>query len=66
MPNYLRNRIPVGSYFFTVNLLERYQNTFLIDEIDLLHSSFHTLVKAQVYPPDWTGCATKLDIGKRE
>ncbi len=36
MPNYRRNRIPGGSYFFTVNLLERYQNRLLIDEIDLL------------------------------
>ncbi len=36
MPNYRRNRIPGRCYFFTVNLLEGYQNTLLVDEIDLL------------------------------
>ncbi len=38
MPNYRRNRIPGGCYFFTINLLERYNNTLLIDEIDLLRA----------------------------
>ncbi len=177
MPNYRRNRIPGGCYFFTVNLLERHQNTLLVDEIDLLravvkqakethpfhingwvvlpehmhfiltlpkgdddyvkrirliktlfsrrlpktehrstarqarnergvwqrrywehtirddqdyanhmdylhynpvkhgyvtqvkswpYSSFHSLAKAQVYPLDWTGCLTRLDVGERE
>lgn len=36
MPDYRRNRIPGGCYFFTVNLLERHGNTLLIDEIHLL------------------------------
>jgi len=36
MSNYRRNRVPGGCYFFTVNLLERHQNSLLIDEIELL------------------------------
>ena len=33
MTNYRRNRIPGGTYFFTVNLLER-KSHLLIDNID--------------------------------
>ncbi len=36
MPNYRRNRIQGGCYFFTINLLERNQNALLIQQIDLL------------------------------
>ena len=36
MPNYRRNRIVGGCYFFTVNLLERYQNQLLVQQIDIL------------------------------
>ncbi len=36
MPSYRRNRVPGGCYFFTVNILERHQNTLLVDEIKLL------------------------------
>jgi len=36
MPDYRRNRIQGGCYFFTVNLLERHNNNLLIDRIDLL------------------------------
>ena len=38
MPNYRRNRASGGCYFFTVNLLERHQNSLLIDEIELLRT----------------------------
>ncbi|MFT5663035.1 MAG: putative transposase [Gammaproteobacteria bacterium] len=38
MPNYIRNRIKGGCYFFTVNLLERHQNHLLIEQIDLLRN----------------------------
>ncbi len=30
-----------------------------------LYSSFHNLVKAQVYPLDWAGSMTKLEVGER-
>ena len=36
MPNYRRNRVEGGCYFFTVNLLERYQNQLLVQQIELL------------------------------
>ncbi len=35
MPNYRRYRVPGGTYFFTVNLLERHR-TLLVDEVALL------------------------------
>ena len=38
MPDYRRNRIPGGCYFFTVNLLERHRNTLLTDEIQMLRA----------------------------
>jgi len=38
MPNYVRNRVKGGCYFFTVNLLER-NKSLLIDHIDLLRES---------------------------
>lgn len=36
MRTYLRNRVPGGTYFFTVNLAERKGNTLLIDRMDAL------------------------------
>jgi len=39
MPNYIRNRVKGGCYFFTVNLLERFNNRLLVDKIDLLRES---------------------------
>ncbi len=39
MPDYRRNRVAGGCYFFTVNLLERYNNSLLTDAIDLLRES---------------------------
>ena len=36
MPDYRRNRIAGGCFFFTVNLLERYQNQLLVQQIDIL------------------------------
>ena len=34
MPDYRRNRVPCGAYFFTVNLLERQQDV-LVRWIDI-------------------------------
>jgi putative transposase len=39
MPNYRRAFIPGGTWFFTVNLLERRGNNLLVREIDLLRST---------------------------
>ncbi|MCP4489397.1 MAG: transposase [Gammaproteobacteria bacterium] len=39
MPNYRRNRVAGGCYFFTINLLERFKNRLLVDKLDLLRES---------------------------
>ncbi len=39
MPDYRRVRIPGGTYFFTVNLLERYPNDLLVRHIDALRKA---------------------------
>ncbi len=36
MPDYRRNRVKGGCYFFTINLLERGNNTLLVENIDYL------------------------------
>ncbi len=38
MPDYIRNRVPGGTYFFTVNLRDR-RSTLLVTQIDLLRAS---------------------------
>ncbi len=47
MPNYRRNFVAGGCYFFTVNLLER-QRTLLTDPIDLLRDSVRRV--RRLYP----------------
>jgi putative transposase len=39
MPNYRRAFVPGGTWFFTVNLLERKNNDLLIREVDLLRET---------------------------
>jgi putative transposase len=36
MPNYRRYRVLGGTYFFTVNVLERYPNNLLISHVESL------------------------------
>jgi putative transposase len=36
MPNYRRAMVPGGTWFFTLNLLQRHDNDLLVREIDLL------------------------------
>ncbi|MCF6280740.1 MAG: transposase [Candidatus Polarisedimenticolaceae bacterium] len=66
MPNYRRCRIPGGSYFFTINLLER-DKALLTDNIELLRESvrkvkqkrpFH--IDACVILPDHIHCIWTL------
>jgi putative transposase len=68
MPDYRRNRVPGGTYFFTVNLLER-RGTLLTDHIDLLrrvvnqtkkNKPFH--IDAWVVLPDHMHCVWTLPI----
>ena len=36
MPNFIRAYVPGGTWFFTVNLLQRHNNDLLMREIDTL------------------------------
>ena len=70
MPNYRRNRAPGGCYFFTINLLERFNNRLLVDKIDLLRESvrqvknkhpFH--IEGWVVLPEHMHCIITLPQG---
>ena len=69
MPHYLRNRVPGGCYFFTVNLRDR-RSSLLVERIDLLRecvrrarlaAPFH--VDAWVVLPDHMHCIWTLPEG---
>jgi putative transposase len=69
MPDYRRARVPGGTYFFTVNLLDRRQDT-LVRHIDLLRATvretrrgkpFH--IDAWVVLPDHLHCMWTLPPG---
>jgi putative transposase len=70
MPDYRRSYVPGGSFFFTVNLLERYPNDLLTKHIELLREAVR-LVRAE-YPlqidawvvlPDHMHCVWSLPPG---
>ena len=48
MPNYRRLFIPGGTWFFTVNLLQRQNNNLLVREINLLRNTVKSVRKS--YP----------------
>jgi putative transposase len=69
MPDYRRNRVPGGTYFFTVNLLDR-GSGLLIEHIDAFREAvrqvrtrkpFH--IDAWVVLPDHTHCVWTLPPG---
>ena len=69
MPDYRRNRIPGGTYFFTVNLLER-RSSLLTEHIDAFREAvrqvrarkpFH--IDAWVVLPDHMHCVWTLPPG---
>ena len=51
MPNYRRHRVPGGTYFFTVNLLER-KRSLLVDEIESLCAAVRKVRAAQPFAID--------------
>ncbi|WP_026601525.1 REP-associated tyrosine transposase [Methylomonas sp. 11b] len=77
MPNYRRAFIPGGTWFFTVNLLERKNNDLLVREIDLLRATVRTVrnrypfqIDAWVVLPEhmhavWTLPPGDADFSKR-
>ncbi len=69
MSNYLRARLPGGTYFFTVNLLER-RRRLLVDHIADLRAAFRATqavrpfeVIAIVILPDHLHCVWRLPAG---
>ena len=70
MPNYRRAWHPGGTYFFTVNLLERSGNDLLVRHIDLLRESVKVvraahpfIIHAWVVLPDHLHCVIELPVG---
>ena len=54
MPNYRRTRVKGGCYFFTINLLERYQNQLLVQHIDILRDVVrHVRVRHPFHIDGW-------------
>ena len=69
MSNYRRVRVPDGTYFFTVNLLER-RRRLLVERVDDLRASFRAAqaarpfdVLAIVVLPDHLHCVWRLPAG---
>ncbi len=67
MPNYRRIWCPNGTYFFTVNLLQRQNNDLLIKYIDLLRSVVSSvrnkhpfIIHGWVVLPDHLHCVIEL------
>jgi len=53
MPDYRRNRVPGGTFFFTVNLLDR-SSELLITHIDLLRAAVRgTRARAPFHIDAW-------------
>lgn len=67
MPNYRRAWCPGGTYFFTVNLLERRGNDLLVRHIELLKENIRAVkqrhpleIHAGVVLPDHMHCVVEL------
>ena len=69
MPNYRRNRVPGGTYFFTVNLRDR-RDDLLVSEIDALREAVRAVkvrrpfyIDAWVVLPEHMHCVWTLPEG---
>lgn len=70
MPNYHRAWYPGGTYFFTVNLLERQNNDLLVRHIDVLRNNVRIVkenhpfkIHAWVVLPEHLHCIIELPSG---
>lgn len=70
MPNYRRAFVPGGTWFFTVNLLERNNNDLLVREINLLRQTVRAVkqkhpfhIDAWVVLPEHMHCVFTLPQG---
>jgi REP-associated tyrosine transposase len=52
MPDYRRYRLAGGTYFFTVNLLQRYPNDLLVHPIELLQTVVRDVRPTWPFPID--------------
>ena len=55
MPDYRRYRVAGGTYFFTVNLLERKPNDLLVRPIDVLRTEVVKVRQKRPFPIDAWG-----------
>jgi putative transposase len=69
MPDYRRNRVPGGTFFFTVNLLDR-NSDLLVAQIDILRDAVRRMrtrapcrIDAWVVLPDHMHCQSTLACG---
>lgn len=72
MSNYHRNRVPGGTYFFTVNLNDR-RDTLLVDHIGTLQAAFREVWRARPFKqhaivvlPEHIHCIWQLPEGNSE
>ena len=70
MSNYRRARHPGGTYFFTVNLLQRHHNDLLVRQIDLFRDIVRSVkgrhpfhIHGWVVLPEHTHCIIELPDG---
>ena len=70
MPNYQRAWCPGGTYFFTVNLLQRHNNNLLVEQIDVLRKNIQQVkinhpfkIHAWVVLPEHLHCVIELPPG---
>ena len=70
MRNYTRAWVPGGTFFFTVNLAERHNNTLLVDKVHLLRRAFKVaqvsypfMMDAAVILPEHLHCIWTLPKG---
>ena len=70
MPNFIRTYIPGGTWFFTVNLLQRHNNNLLVREIDTLRHVVKRVrqrwpfeINAWVVLPEHLHCVLTLPPG---
>ncbi len=69
MPDYRRNRVPGGTYFFTVNLLDR-SSRLLVEKVDVLREAVRSVragapfhIDAWVVLPEHLHCIWTLPPG---
>jgi putative transposase len=70
MRTYIRQRVPGGTYFFTVNLAERRHNDLLIRYVDILREACRYVrqrhpfeISAMVILPEHLHCIWRLQEG---